>query len=346
MRKAFSEALCAAAAEDERIWLICGDLGYGVLEPFAQRFPDRFVNAGVAEQNMTGVAAGLAHSGKVVFVYSIVNFPVMRCLEQVRNDVCYHNMNVKVVAVGGGLVYGGHGYTHHGAEDLAVMRVLPNMTVLAPGDPVEARLATLAVARRAGPCYLRLGRGGEPVVHDRPPEWQIGWGLHLRRGDDVTLLCTGTPLPLTLQAADELAAGGIDCDVLSLPSLCPLDTAAILESASRTGRVVTIEEHGRGALAEMTAETLLAGGVAARFQAVLLPREPLTVAGSHAYLRGRAGVDVLDIVRAVCGLAVLPSPPLWGRAVGGEGVAMPQAPSPLAPLPRSGGEGRRRHHSY
>jgi transketolase len=299
MRNAFSEALCAAAAEDERVWLVCGDLGFGVLEPFARRFPERFVNAGVAEQNMTGVAAGLAHAGKVVFVYSIVNFPVMRCLEQVRNDVCYHGLNVKVVAVGGGLVYGGHGYTHHGAEDLAVMRVLPHMTVFAPGDPVEARLATWAAVRLPGPCYLRLGRGGEPVVHAEPPMWRVGQAIRARSGDDVTLLSTGTPLPLVLRAAEELDASGISCDVWSLPTLWPFDAAAVCDSAGRTGRVVTIEEHGHGGLAAIVAEALLEGGVSARFRAVRLPREPVTVAGSHAYLRGRAGVDVADIVRAV-----------------------------------------------
>jgi transketolase len=298
MRNAFIEALCEAAALDERVWLVCGDLGYSVLEAFARRFPERFVNAGVAEQNMTGVAAGLAHSGKVVFVYSIVNFPIMRCLEQVRNDVCYHNLDVKVVAVGGGLVYGGHGYTHHGAEDLAVMRVLPNMTVMAPGDPAEARLATRAAAGHRGPCYLRLGRGGEPAVHARPPEFRIGRAVSVRAGRDVTILSTGTPLPLALRAAEELAAGGVSCDVWSLPTLWPLDVEALRSSAARTGRVVTVEEHGQGGLASAVAEALLAEGLPVRFQAVRLPREPVTVAGSHAYLRGRAGVDLADIVRA------------------------------------------------
>lgn len=140
MRTAFVEALCAAAEDNQRIWLLTGDLGYTVLEKFASRFPDRFVNAGVAEQNMTGVAAGLALTGKIVFTYSIANFPTLRCLEHIRNDVCYHAADVKIVAVGGGLAYGQQGYTHHAVEDLAVMRALPNMTVLAPGDPVEARL--------------------------------------------------------------------------------------------------------------------------------------------------------------------------------------------------------------
>jgi hypothetical protein len=147
MRTAFLETLVRLARHDERIWLLTGDLGYSVLEGFAREFPERFVNAGVAEQNLTGVAAGLALSGKIVFTYSIANFPTLRCLEQIRNDVCYHRANVKVVAVGGGLAYGSQGYTHFGVEDLAVMRALPYMTVVAPGDPVEARLATEAIAQ-------------------------------------------------------------------------------------------------------------------------------------------------------------------------------------------------------
>ncbi len=146
MRNTFVTTLCDLAEQDERVWLLCGDLGYSVLERFSERFPGRYVNMGVAEQNMAGVAAGLALSGKIVFTYSIANFPVMRCLEQLRNDVCYHNLNVKTVAVGGGLAYGTHGYTHHGVEDIAVMRALPNMVVMAPGDPIETILATYALA--------------------------------------------------------------------------------------------------------------------------------------------------------------------------------------------------------
>src|SRR5438874_9377638 len=141
MRTAFVDTLCELAERDDRIWLLCGDLGYSILERFADRFPERYVNVGVAEQNMTGVAAGLALCGKVVFTYSIANFPVMRCLEQIRNDVCYHDANVKVVAVGGGFAYGALGMTHHATEDLAVLRALPRMTVVAPGDPVETDAA-------------------------------------------------------------------------------------------------------------------------------------------------------------------------------------------------------------
>src|SRR5215469_10241862 len=141
MRGAFFRALTEFAEQDERVQLIVGDLGFGVAETFAQRFPNRFLNAGVAEQNMTGIAAGMALSGKVVFTYSIANFPILRCLEQIRNDVCYHNANVKIVAVGGGLAYGALGATHHATEDLAILRSLPRMAVVAPGDPVETAAA-------------------------------------------------------------------------------------------------------------------------------------------------------------------------------------------------------------
>ena len=141
MRTAFIEALCEEAVLDDRIWLLTGDLGYSVLECFAESFPDRYVNVGVSEQNMAGLAAGLAFCGKIVFIYSIGNFPVMRCLEQIRNDTCYHNLNVNIVAVGGGLAYGAAGYTHHAIEDLGVIRTLPNMTIIAPGDPIETKLA-------------------------------------------------------------------------------------------------------------------------------------------------------------------------------------------------------------
>ncbi|HEY1011419.1 MAG TPA: transketolase C-terminal domain-containing protein, partial [Herpetosiphonaceae bacterium] len=234
MRTAFIETLCELAETDERIWLVCADLGYSVVERFRDRFPERFVNAGVAEQLMTGMAAGLALSGKIVFTYSIANFPVMRCLEQIRNDVCYHNLPVKIVAVGGGLAYGAAGYTHHGVEDLAVMRVLPNMTVVAPGDPTEARLATRALVDWPGPCYLRLGKAGEPRVHDAEPPFAVGRAIELRAGRDLALLSTGGMLATVVEAAAELARQGVEAAVISMPTLAPLDRAA-LERAAGTG---------------------------------------------------------------------------------------------------------------
>ena len=208
MRTTFIETLMEVAAADERVWLLTGDLGYSVLEPFAARFPDRYLNVGVAEQNMTGIAAGLARSGKVVFTYSIANFPTFRCLEQIRVDVCYHGGDVKVVAVGGGFAYGAQGYTHHGIEDLAAMRSLPGMAVVAPGDPVETRLATRAIAARPGPCYLRLGKAREPVVHEGDPSFALGRAIAVREGRDLTLISTGGMLAGAIAAADSLRAEG------------------------------------------------------------------------------------------------------------------------------------------
>src|SRR3954451_960850 len=160
MRNAFLSALFELARQDSRIVFITGDLGYSVVEPMMEELPDQFVNAGVAEQNMTGMAAGMALCGKIVFTYSIANFPTLRCLEHIRNDICYHDANVKVVSVGGGFAYGSMGTTHHATEDIGVMRMLPNMTVVAPGAPAEATQATYALVSHEGLCYLRLGKAG------------------------------------------------------------------------------------------------------------------------------------------------------------------------------------------
>ena len=193
-----------------------GDLGYSVLEPFADRFPDRYVNAGVSEQNMIGVAAGLARSGANVFVYSIANFPTFRCLEQIRNDVCYPAANVTIVSVGSGFSYGSHGSTHHAIEDLAVMRSLPGIVVVSPGDPTEARLTTRALAERVGPAYFGLGEAGEPIVDAlQDSEFALGRFRLIRGGTDVTVIATGSVLAVADAAADVLTPEGVDVRLLS-----------------------------------------------------------------------------------------------------------------------------------
>lgn len=298
MRTAFIETLVDLASRDDRIWLLCGDLGFSVLERFACRFPDRFLNAGVAEQNMTGVAAGLAHSGKIVFTYSIANFPTLRCYEQIRNDVCYHNLNVKIVAVGAGYSYGPQGYTHHGVEDLAVTRVLPNLTVFSPADPVEAELCTRAAVEHAGPVYIRIGKAGEPVIHRHRPDWYPGRLIPLREGPDGALFATGAALRLALEAADALASTGAAVAVWSVPSLAPLDAAAIAGESRRTGKVLTIEEHGLGGLASAVAEIVAEHAPGTRFRPVRLPREPITIAGSQRYLADGQGLSVEAICAA------------------------------------------------
>lgn len=243
MRTAFIKTLTDVAAQNSRVMLVVGDLGFGVVTDFARRFPQQFLNVGVAEQNMTGVAAGLALAGKTVFTYSIANFPTLRCLEQIRNDVCYHNANVVVVSVGGGFSYGALGMTHHATEDLAIMRSLPQMTVIAPGDPRETEAATEMAATGIGPVYLRLGRAGEPTVHSKAISWCLGKALMLRDGQHLTLVSTGAMLQTSLLVADMLAEHGLCARVLSMHTLKPLDVDAILAAARDTWFVVTIEEH-------------------------------------------------------------------------------------------------------
>ena len=296
------------AAEDPRIWLVTGDLGYSVVEGFADSFPERFVNAGVAEQNMTGLAAGLALSGNVVFTYSIANFPTLRCLEQIRNDVCFHAANVKIVAVGGGFVYGSQGHTHHALEDLSIMRSLPGMTVLAPGDPVEARWATRAMVDRPGPCYLRLGRAGEPHVHPDgvAPDLHIGKACAIRAGSDVTLISCGGMLKDTVEAADLLSQRGVEARVLSMHTVKPLDADAVLAAARETRAIISVEEHRRvGGLGSAIAEVLAPTGVGSvAFRSVGVEGDDQPAAGSQAYLRSLSGLTssaIADVAFSLVG---------------------------------------------
>jgi transketolase len=309
MRTAFIETLFDLAQRDERITLVTGDLGFGVVTRFMKELPSQFVNVGVAEQNMTGLAAGMALSGKIVFTYSIANFPVIRCLEQIRNDVCYHNANVKIVAVGGGLAYGALGMTHHSTEDLAVMRALPNTVVVAPNDPVEARLATEAIVAHPGPCYLRLGRAGEPIVHTSPVRFELGKALTVLEGDDLTLIVTGGLLKNTLEAANALAQKGIKARVLSMHTVKPLDREAVLNAARETRIIFTIEEHSvTGGLGGAVAELLMEECEhPVRFKRIGLDSVFSSLVGDQDYLRQRYGLDPIGILTLIEGSAVSPN---------------------------------------
>jgi transketolase len=301
MRSAFIRTLVELAEKDGRVSLIVGDLGFGVVEPFAEKFPSRFVNAGVAEQDMTGIAAGMALCGKVVFTYSIANFPTLRCLEQIRNDVCYHNADVKVVSVGGGLAYGALGVTHHATEDIAVMRALPSMTVVAPGDPLEAELATRALVAQPGPAYLRLGRSGEPSVHSHGIDFQIGKSIQLSEGSDVTLIATGTMLYTAVQVAEQLSQEGIQARVLSMHTIKPLDAEAVLAAASETDAIVTIEEHSvLGGLGSAVAEILAENpDFRVPFKRLGLPPTFTRLVGSQEYLKEAYSLTVTGILSSL-----------------------------------------------
>ncbi|MGV3710343.1 MAG: transketolase family protein [Gemmatimonas sp.] len=306
MRTTFVQTLMELAEQDSRIWLMTGDLGYSVLEPFAARFPERYINAGVAEQNMTGMAGGIAASGGIVFTYSIANFPVPRVVVQIRNDICYHNLSVKVVAVGGGLAYGAQGYSHHAVEDFAFTRVLPNMKVVAPGDPHETRALTRALVETPGPAYLRLGKAGEPAVHAGALELQIGQAISVRDGDECTIISTGGVLTEAVRAHELLALEGTRARVLSMPSVQPLDAAAVIEAAQR-GPIVTIEEHGAGGLGSAIGDLLIDVGAPVHMKAVRLPQVPRSCAGSQEWLRAQGGVSAEAVVSAVHSLLAVPT---------------------------------------
>ena len=274
MRDAFTRALMREAAKDDRLMLVTGDLGFGVLKPFWETYPEQFVNAGIAEQSMTGLAAGLAKTGRTVLTYSIGNFPTLRCLEQIRNDCAYHALNVKVVCVGGGFVYGSLGMSHHATEDMAIMRALPGVTVFTPGDPAEVEAIVPVMLKTPGTCYLRLGRGGEPTLHEQPvADWQMPKALTLQTGTDSAIL----------------PAGGI---------LKPIDAEKIAELTRRFRHIVTVEEHsivgGFGsAVCEVAAET----GNPCRIHRIGMEDVYSTIVGTQQYLRAQYQMDDEAIAR-------------------------------------------------
>ena len=302
MRNAFLDTLFELAMQDERIVFVTGDLGYRVVEKFMEQRPRQFLNAGVAEANMTGLAAGMSlGEGKIVFTYSIANFPTLRCLEQIRNDVCYHDANVKVVTVGGGFAYGSMGATHHAIEDLAVMRALPNLTVIAPGDPVETRAATRAVVAHAGPCYLRLGKAGEPTVHQGTIEFTLGKAIRLRDGDDLTLISTGGMLQTAVKVADRLAAANLNVRVVSMHTLKPLDNDEVLAAARNTGAIFTLEEHSIiGGLGSAVAEVLAEADIPRKpFKRLGMPSIFSPHIGMQNYLLAQHGLDEEGVAKTI-----------------------------------------------
>jgi transketolase len=246
MRNAFIEELVSLASQHPHIALVVGDLGYSVIEPFADRFPERFINAGVAEQNMTGLAAGMASEGYHVFTYSIANFPTFRCAEQIRNDVDYHRLPVTVVSVGGGLAYGALGYSHHAVQDYALMRSFPNMLIAAPGDPMEVRACMRYLVAHPQPSYLRLGKAGEPNFHAAVPN--VAPGRWLKVADarvpyqaESTLLSTGAALGIAMdwQQAPQYR----NHSVHSLPLWGMTSKVLQIEAARAFDAVETLEDH-------------------------------------------------------------------------------------------------------
>lgn len=294
MRNHVINEITKLAESDARIMIVTGDLGFGVLEEFRDKFPDRYLNAGISEQNMTSVAAGLALEGNLVFTYSIGNFPTLRCIEQIRNDVCYHNANVKILAVGGGFPYGDLGMTHHATEDIAMMRALPNMRVYAPADAIEAVACLKEAYSFEGPAYIRMARGKEPNQHKESEQININRLLDVKgHGNNVTVLTTGTILSEGVKLIDILEGNKINAHVYSCPCVKPLDREGVISLSRKSSLLVTMEDHNimggfGGAVAEYISEIK---GPHSPLIRIGLPDTYTSIVGEQNYLRDYYGIS-------------------------------------------------------
>lgn len=298
MRDAFLSKITELAAKDKDIVLLTGDLGFGVFEEFEAAFPGQYFNVGVSEQNMTGLAAGLALEGKKVITYSIGNFPTLRCLEQIRNDACYHDLNITIVASGGGFSYGSLGMSHHTTEDIAIMRALPAMRVAAPGTVWEAGEATESMIKHNGVGYLRLDK---TVFKGSLTPSSFGKSTRYKEGLDVTLLTTGGILHDVVEAAQLLQMQGVDASVVSMHSIKPIDKDAIIVAAKETGGIVTVEEHNvDGGLGSSVAEVCMDNGVVPKvFLRIALKDRYSSIVGSQDYLKAYYGMSAASIFEKV-----------------------------------------------
>lgn len=302
MRDAFLRELNRQAADDPSVMLITGDLGFGVLTKYSEEFPDQYINAGVAEQNMTAMACGMALENYRVFTYSIANFTTLRCLEQIRNDICYHDADVTVVSIGGGFSYGQLGVSHFATEDLAILRALPNMTIVAPSDPWEAEELVRQMVDVRAPKYLRIDKGRAGLSPDTTAV-KLGHARRVREGTDGTIICIGAILSEALKAADSLSVKGISLRILVIHTLKPLDVDSILAAAQETGGIITLEEHSIiGGLGGAVAETCLESGVVPGFfRRIGLNDTYPTIVGDQDFLRATYGMNAASVEKSVLG---------------------------------------------
>jgi len=247
MRTAFIDQLIKEARNNDKIFLLVGDLGFSVVEPFAEEFPERYINVGISEQNMAGVAAGLAMNGYIVYIYSIGNFPTLRCIEQIRNDIVYYNLNVRIVAVGSGYAYGSQGMSHHATEDIGMLRTLPGLCVCTPSDPYEARMLTTLSTSYQGTMYIRLGKAGEKLVHDTEiSNYKIGDLLKIdeKEGNSTLVLCSGSILDSTQKA---IIQKNLAYDIYSMPVIKPINKNQLISLTVKYKQIIVVEEHQKSA---------------------------------------------------------------------------------------------------
>ncbi len=292
MRKTFIDTLIAEAETNPDIWLLTADFGFGVLEPFKRKFPDRFLNTGIAEQNTVGIAAGLALSGKIPYVYTAIPFVSARPFEQIKVDCAYMNTNVKLIGVGAGFSYGPGGATHHSIEDIAIMRSLPNMSVLAPGSLNETKALVKDSAKRKGPEYIRLGRSGEP---DLNYSVQFGKFSTLKEGKDVAVISTSTMLADCIAATDALEKKGVKACLFSAHTLKPFDEEGVLNLLKTNTPIVSVEEHNIiGGLADCISAVIAKSGMPCRFLPLAVADKFSHYIGSQKFIKQKMGLGNLS----------------------------------------------------
>ncbi len=291
MRTAFVNTLKELARKDERIFLVTADMGFSVFEDFREEFPNRFLNTGIAEQNTIGIAAGLAMSGKIVYVYSIIPFITMRCFEQIRLDLAYNNTNVKLVGVGAGFTYGSMGSSHHAIEDISIMRSIPNMTVFCPGDPFEAEELIKRSYEISGPVYIRLGKNGEPTIHKNKNKIEIGEPISITEGDDLILITTSNTLELGKSWVDEWDKEGIRVNLVSMPTIKPINQSSIRKLIDRNIPIITLEEHSIiGGLGSTISEIIAESGKGVKFRRMGINDEFSHHVGGAEYQRKKLNI--------------------------------------------------------
>jgi len=301
MRDTFILELTKLAKIDPRIILITGDLGFGVLNDYAENLPNQYINAGVAEQNMTGMATGLALEGKIVFTYSIGNFNTFRCLEQIRNDACYHETNVNIISIGGGFSYGPLGYSHHATEDIAIMRALPNLRVFTPSECWEVKEIVKNMIEHRGVSYLRIDKSSASSTKDSERLFQVGKARIVKDGKDLSIIACGGILDIALSASLFFAKEGISIRVISVHSINPFDEQIVIDCALNTGGIITLEEHSlKGGLGSLVCETLVKNNILPKkFKMMGLESKFSTIVGSQSYLRDKNNIGLDSIKKNI-----------------------------------------------
>ena len=306
MRTAYCKTLHEIMSVDKRVFALTADIGFRNFDKIIADFPDRFINVGVAEANMMGIAAGLALSGKIPFTFTIAPFVTMRCLEQIRVDLCYHQLPVKIIGAGGGFVYGSQGTTHHAIEELGILRTLPGMTVVSPSDPVEVESAVRHSMELEGPIYIRIGRNHEPILSSNRNKFRIGKADIMREGSDISIITHGLVVKNALDAAGILNRDGIRARVLNMHTIKPIDREAIMRCAEETAGIITAEEHNIiGGLGSAVAEVLAEDFVnPVMFKRIGVNDTYIRMNAAHEELQQEYGLDASGIARVVRQLAL------------------------------------------